>query len=160
MSDSERIALEAGDVWLDSDLFSGRLRIAEVLEEPYPELSEDEAAFLDGPVEELCDMVDDWRLWRERQPPRIVWNFLREHGFFGLNIPPEYGGLGFSALGQSAVFGKLTSRSLALSTLVVIPNSVGPAELLLEYGTDEQKARLLPRLARGEEIPCFALTEP
>ena len=160
MSETERIALAAGDVWLDGDLFSGRLRLDQVLDEPYPELSPAEAAFLDGPVEELCDMVDDWRLWRERQLPRIVWSHLREHGFFGLGIPPEYGGLGFSALGQSTVFGKLASRSLALSVLVVIPNSVGPAELLLEYGTEEQKTRLLPRLARGEEIPCFALTEP
>jgi len=131
MSETERIALEAGDVWVDGDLFSGRLRLATVLEEPYPELSPREIAFLEGPVEELCDMVDDWRLWRERRLPRIVWNHLREHGFFGLNIPPEYGGLGFSALGQSTVFGKLTSRSLALSALVLTPNSVGPAELLL-----------------------------
>ena len=160
MSETERIALAAGDVWIDGDLFSGRLRLDELLDEPYPELTPEEAAFLDGPVEELCNMVDDWRLWRERRLPRIVWNHLREHGFFGLGIPPEYGGLGFSALGQSTVFGKLTSRSLALSVLVLIPNSVGPAELLLEYGTDEQKDRLLPRLARGEEIPCFALTEP
>ncbi len=160
MSETERIALAAGDVWVDGDLFSGRLRLDKLLDEPYPELSPQEIAFLDGPVQELCDMVDDWRLWRERRLPRIVWNHLREHGFFGLNIPPEYGGLGFSALGQSTVFGKLTSRSLALSALVVIPNSVGPAELLLEYGTEQQKHRLLPRLASGEEIPCFALTEP
>jgi acyl-CoA dehydrogenase len=160
MSETERIALAAGDVWVDGDLFSGRPRLGRLLDEPYPELSPREIAFLDGPVEVLCNMVDDWRLWRERRLPRIVWNHLREHGFFGLNIPPEYGGLGFSALGLSTVFGKLTSRSLALSALVVVPNSVGPAELLLEYGTDEQKSRLLPRLARGEEIPCFALTEP
>ena len=160
MSETERIALEAGDVWVDAALFSGRLRLHELLEEPWPELTAEEVAFLDGPVEELCNMVDDWRLWRERRLPRIVWNHLREHRFFGLAIPPEYGGLGFSALAQSTVFGKLTSRSLALSALVLIPNSVGPAELLLEYGTEEQKDRLLPRLARGEEIPCFALTEP
>ncbi len=160
MSETERIALAAGDVWVDGALFSGRPRLGELLEEPWPELSPREIAFLDGPVQELCDLVDDWRLWRERQLPRIVWNHLREHGFFGLAIPPEYGGLGFSALGQSTVFGKLTSRSLALSAVVLIPNSVGPAELLLEYGTEEQKDRLLPRLARGEEIPCFALTEP
>jgi acyl-CoA dehydrogenase len=160
MSESERIALAAGDVWVDGDLFSGHPRLAGLLDEPYPELSPAEVAFLEGPVEELCAMVDDWRLWRERQLPRIVWNHLREHGFFGLAIPPDYGGLGFSALGQSTVFGKLTSRSLALSALVVIPNSVGPAELLLEYGTEAQKQQLLPRLARGEEIPCFALTEP
>ncbi len=160
MSETERIALEAGDVWVDGDLFSGRPRLERLLAEPYPELSAREVAFLEGPVEELCGMVDDWRLWRERQLPRIVWNHLREHGFFGLSIPREYGGLEFSALGMSTVFGKLTSCSLALSAVVLIPNSVGPAELLLEYGTDEQRRRLLPRLARGEEIPCFALTEP
>jgi acyl-CoA dehydrogenase len=160
ISETERIALEAGDVWVDGALFSGRLKLDELLEEPWPELTPEEIAFLEGPVEELCSMVDDWRLWRERQLPRIVWNHLREHGFFGLAIPPEYGGLGFSALGQSTVFGKLASRSLALSAVVLIPSSVGPGELLLEYGTKEQKDRLLPRLARGEEIPCFALTEP
>ena len=160
MSDTERIALEAGDVWVDGDLFSGRLNLERLLDEPWPELTAEETAFLEGPVEELCDMVDDWRLWRERRLPPIVWNHLREHGFFGLAIPAEYGGLGFSALAQSTVFGKLASRSLALSVLVLIPNSVGPGELLLEYGTEEQKRSLLPKLARGEEIPCFALTEP
>ena len=111
LSETERIALEAGDVWVDGDIFSGRLHLDKLLEEPYPELSSREVVFLEGPVEELCDMVDDWRLWRERQLPRIVWNTLREHCFFGLNIPAEYGGLGFSALGQRTVFGKLTSRS-------------------------------------------------
>jgi acyl-CoA dehydrogenase len=160
MSDTERIALAAGDVWVDGELFAGRPRLERLLDEPYPELAPREREFLDGPVEELCGMVDDWRLWRERRLPRIVWSHLREHGFFGLNVPREYGGLGFSALGLSAIFGKLTSRSLALSALVLIPNSVGPAELLLAYGTDEQRRRLLPRLARGDEIPCFALTEP
>jgi acyl-CoA dehydrogenase len=160
ISETERIALEAGDPWVDADLFSGRLRLTQLLDEPYPELTAAEITFLEGPVEELCNMVDDWRLWRERRLPRIVWNQMREHGFFGLNIPPEYGGLGFSALGQSTVFGKLASRSVALSVLVLTPNSSGPAELLLRYGTEEQKDRLLPRLARGEEIPCFARTEP
>ncbi|HUF77857.1 MAG TPA: acyl-CoA dehydrogenase, partial [Thermoanaerobaculia bacterium] len=160
MSETERAALEAGDVWVDGELFSGRPDLRRLASEPYPELSPAERAFLDGPVEEVCRMVDDWQLHRARELPPEVWSYLKRERFFGLVIPEEYGGLGFSALAASAIFGKLASRSAGLSAVVLIPNSVGPGELLLAYGTEEQKARLLPRLARGEEIPCFALTEP
>jgi acyl-CoA dehydrogenase len=160
MSETEREALEAGTVWVDGELFSGRPDFKRMLAEPYPELTARERAFLDGPVEEVCRMVDPWELSRRRELPAEVWSFLRRERFFGLTIPQEYGGLAFSALACSSVFGKLASRSLPLSAIVLIPNSVGPAELLLAYGTDEQRRHYLPRLARGEEIPCFALTEP
>ncbi|HEX6900685.1 MAG TPA: acyl-CoA dehydrogenase [Thermoanaerobaculia bacterium] len=160
MSETEREALEAGTVWIEGGLFSGRPDFRRMLAEPYPELTERERAFLDGPVEEACRMVDPWELSRRRELPRGVWDFLKRERFFGLTIPQEYGGHAFSALACSTIFGKLASRSLPLSAVVLIPNSVGPAELLLAYGTDEQRRHYLPRLARGEEIPCFALTEP
>ena len=160
MSATEREALAAGTVWIEGEIFSGRPDLARMLAEPYPELTAEERAFLDGPVDEVCRMVDPWRLAGERELPPAVWDFLRAEGFFGLAIPRAWGGKGFSALGQSAVFTRLASRSLPLSAVVLIPNSVGPGELLLAYGTEAQKARWLPRLARGEEIPCFALTEP
>jgi acyl-CoA dehydrogenase len=160
MSATEREALEAGTVWVEGELFSGRPDFARILREPYPQLTSEEQAFLDGPVEEVCRMVNEWELNQAREFPPEVLRFLRKHGFFGLVIPKEYGGRAFSALGCSAVFGKLTSRSLALSSLVLIPNSVGPAELIAAYGTKDQKDGYLPRLASGEDIPCFALTEP
>ncbi|MFP3939375.1 MAG: acyl-CoA dehydrogenase, partial [Thermoanaerobaculia bacterium] len=163
MSATERQALEAGDVWVDGWFFSGRpdLRaLAALPYGPHGELTAEEQAFLDGPVEEVCRMVDDWELHHARELPEAVWSVLRRHGFFGLTIPREHGGLGFSALAASSVFGKLSSRSAGLAAVVLIPNSVGPGELLLAYGTEEQKNRLLPQLARGDEIPCFALTEP
>jgi acyl-CoA dehydrogenase len=160
ISATERQALEAGTVWVDGELFSGRPDFRRLLAEPYPELTERERAFLAGPVEEVCGMVDEWELARTRELPPEVWRFLKEKRFFGLAIPEAWGGLGFSALALSTIFGKLASRSLPLSAIVLIPNSVGPGELLLEYGTPEQKEHYLPRLARGDEIPCFALTEP
>jgi acyl-CoA dehydrogenase len=160
MSGTEREALEAGTVWVDGELFSGRPDFRRMLAEPYPGLTERERAFLDGPVEEACRRVDPWELNRRREIPPEVWAFLKRERFFGLTIPEEFGGLAFSALACSGIFGKLASRSLALSAVVLIPNSVGPAELLLAYGTEEQRRFYLPRLARGEEIPCFALTEP
>jgi acyl-CoA dehydrogenase len=160
ISATEREALEAGTVWIDGALFSGRPDFRRLLREPYPRLTDEEQAFLDGPVEDVCRMVDEWELERTRELPPTVLPFLREHGFFGLTVPREYGGKAFSALACSEVFGKLATRSLGLSAYVLIPNSVGPAELLVAYGTSEQKERYLPRLARGQEIPCFALTEP
>jgi acyl-CoA dehydrogenase len=160
MSDTERQALEAGSVWLDGELFSGKPNFRRMLEAPYPTLTEAEQAFLDGPVEEVCALVDPWWVETHRELPPEVWRFLKEHRFFGLAIPPEHGGHGFSALAQSSIFAKLVTRSMYLSSVVLIPNSVGPGELLLEYGTEAQQRHYLPRLARGEEIPCFALTEP
>jgi acyl-CoA dehydrogenase len=157
VSDTEREALEAGTVWVDGELFSGRPDFRRILSEPYPELTERERAFLDGPVEEACRRVDPWELSRRRELSSEVWDFLKKERFFGLTIPEEYGGHAFSALACSSIFGKLASRSLPLSAVVLIPNSVGPAELLLAYGTEEQRRYYLPRLARGEEIPCFAL---
>ncbi|HUO87451.1 MAG TPA: acyl-CoA dehydrogenase [Thermoanaerobaculia bacterium] len=159
LSATERQALAAGTVWVDGDLFSGRPDLARLAAEPYPQLAAAERAFLDGPLDEVCRMVDPWRLAENGELPPEVWDFLRHHRFFGLALPPEHGGLGFSALGLSSVVAKLASRSLALSVVVLIPNSVGPGELLLTHGTEEQRRRWLPRLARGEEIPCFALTE-
>ena len=160
LSETERQALEAGTVWVEADLFAGRPRLGSLSALPYPELSDRERAFLDGPVEAVCRMVDPWTLARDKELPPRVWDFLRREGFFGLVIPREHGGLGFSALAASTVFAKLASRSLGLSAVVLIPNSVGPGELLLAYGTEEQKSYYLPRLAKGDEIPCFALTEP
>src|SRR6476661_8080123 len=138
MSETEREALEAGTVWVDGELFSGRPDFKRMLAEPYPELTARERAFLDGPVEEVCRMVDPWELSRRRELPAEVWSFLKRERFFGLTIPQEYGGLAFSSLACSSIFGKLASRSLPLSAIVPIPKSVGTAELLLAYGTDEQ----------------------
>lgn len=160
MSSTERAALAAGDVWLDGELFSGKPDFRRLLAESYPRLSDAERAFLDGPVEEVCALADPRWIERHRRLPEAVWDMLREHRFFGLGFPHRYGGHAFSALAQSTIYGKLATRSLMLSTVVLIPNSVGPGELLLEVGTREQRDLYLPRLARGDEIPCFALTEP
>ncbi len=160
ISETERIALDAGTVWLERGLFRGRPDFHRIAESLYPSLTAEEQRFLDGPVEAVCRSVDPWRLSQEGVLPEATWNLLRREGFFGLAIAPEHGGKGFSALALSAVFGKLASRSLGLSAYVLIPSSVGPGELLAHYGTAEQRASYLPRLARGEEIPCFALTEP
>lgn len=160
MGETERIALEAGTVWWDKDLFSGRPDWKKLLAfEPRP-LSEAEQAFMAGPVEELCRMADDWQIHQDRDLPPEMWDFVKKHKFFGMIVPEEFGGLGFSAIGHSAVITKLSSRSVPLGTTVMVPNSLGPAELLLHYGTEEQKNHYLPRLATGEDIPCFALTEP
>lgn len=160
LSATEAAALEAGDVWIEADLFSGRPDLRRLAREPWPELTGEERAFLEGPVEEVCRLVDPADVRRTRDLSPEAWKLLRHHRFFGLGLPPEHGGHGFSALAQSTIFGKLASRSLALSSVVLIPNSVGPGELLLEKGTPAQRRHWLPRLARGEEIPCFALTEP
>ncbi len=160
LGDTERIALEAGTVWWDAELFSGRPRWRRLLEFPIAPLAPEERAFLDGPVEELCRMVDDWKIQQGREIPPEIWAFLRSHGFFGIIVPKAYGGLEFSALAHSAIVTKVASRSLSVAVTVMVPNSLGPAELLLHYGTEEQKRRYLPRLASGEEIPCFALTGP
>ncbi len=160
MGDTERIALEAGTVWWDGELFSGQPEWRKLLDfKPQP-LSERERKFLDGPVEELCRMIDDWQVAKDRELTKAVWDFIKRERFFGMVIPDAYGGLGFSALAHSAVVAKLASRSIPAACIVMVPNSLGPAELLLHYGTDEQRKHYLPRLAKGQEIPCFALTEP
>ena len=161
MSATEKEAIDAGTVWWDADLFSGRPDWDKLLAIPEPRLTAEEQAFLDGPVEALCAMCDDWEITHERQdlPPQ-VWQFIKDNGFLGMIIPRKYGGLGFSAIGHSAVVMKLSTRSSAAAITVMVPNSLGPGELLLHYGTDEQKSHYLPRLAKGLEIPCFALTSP
>jgi acyl-CoA dehydrogenase len=160
MSETERIALEAGTVWWDAELFSGSPRWGRLFSFRPRGLSEEERRFVDGPVEELCRLVDEWDVNRRGDLSPETWEFLKRERFFGMIIPREYGGLGFSAAAHSAVITKISSRSITASVTVMVPNSLGPAELLLHYGTDAQKTHYLPRLARGEEIPAFALTEP
>lgn len=160
LSSTEREALEAGTVWWDAELFSGSPRWERLLGQQVPGLDEREQAFLDGPCEELCRMIDDWEVVRSDDLPAEVWQFLKREGFLGLIIPEEYGGKGFSARANSAVVAKVSSRSVTAAVTVMVPNSLGPAELLLHYGTEEQKRHYLPRLASGEDVPCFALTEP
>ncbi len=161
MSSTERAALEAGTVWFEAELFNGHPDWRRLLDLPRPGLSTAEQAFLDGPVERLCAMLDDWTITHERGDlPPEVWRFIKEQGFLGMIIPSAYGGLGFSARAHSAVILKLASRCGAAAISVMVPNSLGPAELLLRYGTQDQRDHYLPRLARGEELPCFALTNP
>ena len=160
MGETERIALEAGSVWWDADLFSGRPAWKKLLAFHAKPLTESERAFLSGPVETLCGMVDEWDVLARQDLSPEVWAFLKKERFFGMIIPESYGGRGFSAAAHSAVITKISSRSVTAAVTAMVPNSLGPAELLLHYGTDEQKNHYLPRLARGEEIPCFALTEP
>lgn len=161
LSDTERTALEAGTVGFEGELFSGAPDWQQLLSQPKPTLTAEEQAFLDGPVEEACRMTNDWEtthVHADLEPQ--VWEFLKKNKFFGMIIPKEYGGLGFSALAHHKVIQKLSSISSVLSSTVGVPNSLGPAELLLHYGTEAQKRHYLPRLADGREIPCFALTGP
>jgi acyl-CoA dehydrogenase len=161
MSRTEQEAIEAGTVWWDAQLFGGMPDWRVLLSAPAPRLNAEEQAFLDGPVETLCGMLDDWHITHERADlPPHVWQYIKEQRFFGMIIPKRYGGLEYSALAHSSVVMKLASRSITTAVTVMVPNSLGPAELLLRYGTDAQKDHYLPRLARGEEIPCFALTGP
>ena len=160
ISPTERLALEAGKVWLERDLFSGRLDLPRILKEPYGQLTSEEKAFLEGPVEELCVMINDWQIWKDRNIPDSMWSFIKQKGFLGMIIPKSYGGLGFSASAHSAVIQKVSARSIVVGVSIMVPNSLGPAELLIYYGTEEQKRYYLPRLAVGKEIPCFGLTEP
>jgi len=160
ISETERTAIESGSVWAEAELFSGKPDFKKLMSEPYPSLTGEERAFLDGPVNELCSVIDDWEVWESRELPQAAWDIIRRERFLGMIIPKEYGGLGFSALAHSEVILKLATRSIPACITVMVPNSLGPAELLMHYGTDAQKKTLLPRLASGEEIPAFALTEP
>ncbi len=161
VSQTEQEALDAGTVWWDGELFSGNPHWEKLLAQPRPVLSAQEQAFLDNEVEELCAMVDDWDVTHVRQDlPPAVWQFIKDKGFFGMIIPKAYGGLEFSAQAHSAVVAKIASRSGSAAVTVMVPNSLGPAELLLHYGTQQQKDKYLRRLAHGEEVPCFALTGP
>ncbi|AXO87663.1 acyl-CoA dehydrogenase [Pseudomonas parafulva] len=160
MSQTEREAIDAGTVWWDGQLFSGQPDWNTLLDYPAPQLTAEEQAFIDGPTEELCALVSDWQIGQDLDLPPAAWEHIKTHGFFALIIPKEYGGKGFSAYAHSQVAMKLATRSGDLASTVMVPNSLGPAELLLHYGTDEQRNHYLPRLARGDEIPCFALTGP
>ncbi|HEX2492596.1 MAG TPA: acyl-CoA dehydrogenase [Steroidobacter sp.] len=161
MSQTEKDALDAGTVWWEGELFTGGPDWEKLLAAAAPRLSKEEQAFLHGPCEELCRMVDDWDVTHRRADlPPHVWDYLKQKGFFAMIIPKKYGGLEFSAYAHSCVLAKLASRSGLLASTVAVPNSLGPAELLLHYGTDEQRNYYLPRLARGEDVPCFALTGP
>jgi acyl-CoA dehydrogenase len=161
MSKTEQDALAAGNVWWEGELFSGMPDWRKLNRLPPPKLTEEEQAFFDGPVEQLCRMLDDWDITHERgDMPQRVWDFIKRERFFAMIIPKEYGGLGFTPLASSMVLAKISSRNGTASSTIGVPNSLGPAELLLHYGTEEQKQRWLPGLASGEEVPCFALTSP
>ena len=161
MSDTEQIALDAGTVGWEGELFAGKPDWQILKNQPYLELTVEERAFLDGPVDELCDMLNEWEITHhDTDLNPQTWEFIKQNRFFGMIIPKEYGGLGFSAMAHRAVLQKIASISTVASSTVAVPNSLGPGELLLHYGTTEQKNHYLPRLAKGEEIPCFGLTGP
>ncbi len=161
MSDTEREAIDAGTVWWEAELFQGAPNWNKLIDYPEAKLTAEEQAFVDGPVDELCSMMNDWEITYELNDlPESSWQYIKDNKFLGMVIPKEYGGLGFSAMAHSEVVMKLSTRSVSGSVSVMVPNSLGPAELLLHYGTDKQKDYYLPRLAVGDEIPCFALTGP
>ncbi len=161
MSATEQEALEAGDTWWEADLFRGAPDWKKWLDIPYPTLSKEEEEFLAIQTEELCAMISDWDIvHKDKDLPPAAWEYLKKEKFFGMIIPEEYGGLGFSALAHSTVVTKIATRSCSAAVTAMVPNSLGPAELLMKYGTEEQRQHYLPRLACGEEIPCFALTGP
>lgn len=160
VSQTEQDALDAGTVWWDAELFSGSPDWQRLLSLPAENLTDEEQAFLDGPTEELCAMANDWEITRRGDLPPEVWQFIKDQGFLGMIIPKSYGGKGFSARAHSRVIMKIASRCGTAAISVMVPNSLGPAELLLKYGTDEQRNHYLPRLASGTDVPCFALTNP
>jgi len=161
ISETERTALEAGVVWIESDLFSGRPNFKKIMDQVvYPELSPKEKKLIDEKSQKICEMVDDWKLWETREFEPEAIEFLKKEKFFGMIIPEKDGGLGFSALAHSEMVSRVSTRSVALGVFIMVPNSLGPAELLLHYGTEAQKKKYLGRLAVGDEIPCFGLTEP
>lgn len=161
ISQTEQEAIDAGTVWWEAELFRGEPRWEKLHSIPKPELTDKEQAYLDGPTEELCKLIDDWEITHDLNDlPTSAWDYMLEQRFFAINIPEEYGGLGFSPIANSAIVSKVCSRSGSAGVTVMVPNSLGPAELLMHYGTEQQKDYYLPRLAAGQEIPCFALTSP
>ena len=161
MSSTEQEALDAGDTWWEAELFKGAPDWKAWHNMPYPELSEAEKAFLDNQTETFCQMIDDWDIVHvDKDLPAEAWDYLKKEKFFGMIIPEEYGGLGFSALAHSTIVTKIATKSCSAAVTAMVPNSLGPAELLLKYGTEDQRQHYLPRLASGNEIPCFALTGP
>ena len=159
ISDTEQEAIDAGTVWVEGELFSGKPDFKRMLDQKYADLTDEERAFLDGPAQQLCEMTDDWAVFQRRGLSDEAWEFIKREKFFGMIIPKEYGGLGFGPAANSAVVAKAATCSTVLGITVMVPNSLGPAELLVHYGTEAQKTRFLPRLADGRDIPAFALTE-
>src|SRR5215510_15458606 len=160
MSQTEADAINAGTVWWDGELFSGNPDWGRLLAFPKPTLTAEEQAFLDNETAELCRVANDWETYKLNDLPPAAWQYIKDNGFLGIIIPKQYGGKGFSAYAHSQIITKLSTRCSAAAVTVMVPNSLGPAELLLHYGTEEQKRHYLPRLAKGLEIPCFALTNP
>jgi alkylation response protein AidB-like acyl-CoA dehydrogenase len=161
ISQTEQEALDAGDVWWEGDLFRGTPDWQKLHDMPKPTLTAEEQAFLDNQVTTLCNMLSDWKIvQQERDLPDAVWKYLKEEGFWGLVIDKKYGGHGFSALAHSTIVSRISSRSVSAAVTVMVPNSLGPGELIYHYGTQQQKDYYLPRLAKGQEIPCFGLTSP
>ncbi|KIA80427.1 acyl-CoA dehydrogenase [Chromobacterium amazonense] len=161
MSQTEQEAINAGTVWWDRDLFSGKPDYNRLLSFPDPKLTPEEQAFIDGPTEQLCAMIDDWKITHElKDLPPEVWQFIKDHGFLGMIVKKKYGGLEFSNYAHAKVVTKIATRGGTAAVSVMVPNSLGPGELLQHYGTEEQKDYYLPRLAKGVEVPCFALTSP
>jgi acyl-CoA dehydrogenase len=161
VSATEQEALNAGTIGFDAELFSGQPNWEKLRAVPPITLSEEERAFLDGPTTELCRMLNDWAIrHQDKEIPQDVWAFVKKHGFLGMLISKDHGGLGFSPQAQSLILGRIASRSPDAVTIVMVPNSLGPGELIEKYGTPEQKEHYLPRLAKGLEIPCFSLTGP
>ncbi|KHF75706.1 Acyl-CoA dehydrogenase, short-chain specific [Acinetobacter sp. neg1] len=161
MSTTEREALDAGTSWWEKELFMGAPDWEKFDQYPYPVLSTEEQAFLDNEVQQLCSMLDEWQIHhQEKDLPPEVWQFIKDNGFLGLIIPKTFGGKQFTPFAQSRIMSKIASRSLTAAVSCMVPNSLGPGELLLHYGTEEQKQRYLPGLANGTEVPCFGLTSP
>jgi len=161
MSETEQQAIDAGSTWFEAELFRGNPDWKKLHNYPQPRLSAEEEAFINGPVEQVCAMMNDWHTTHEiADLSPEVWQFLKNNQFFAMIIKKKFGGLEFSAYAQSRILQKLTGVSTVLASTVGVPNSLGPGELLQEYGTQAQQEYYLPRLARGEEIPCFALTSP
>ncbi len=161
LSPTEKVALDAGTVGFEGELFQGKPNWDKLFQIPKPCLTEEEQAFINGPVNTLCEMASDWEITNiHKDLPEHIWQYLKDEGFFALIIPKKYGGKEFSMLAHSEILTTLSGRSVVLSSLVAVPNSLGPAELILHYGTEQQKDHYLPRLAKGQEIPCFALTGP
>ncbi|AWL29304.1 acyl-CoA dehydrogenase [Acinetobacter defluvii] len=160
MSTTEREALDAGTSWWEKELFMGAPDWKKLNDYPYPTLSTEEQSFLDNEVEQLCAMLDEWEIHQQQDLSAEAWHFIQDNGFFGLIIPKSYGGREFTPFAQSRIMSKIASKSLTAAVTCMVPNSLGPGELLLNYGTDEQKDRYLPGLAAGTEIPCFGLTSP
>ena len=161
ISETEQEAIDAGTVWWDGELFSGKPEWDKLLSMPKPSFTEEEQAFMDGPVKELCAMVDNWEVNHNTTtiPPKVE-KFIKDNGFLGMIIPKEYGGLDFSGMAQTEIISLLGSTGGCIANYITVPNSLGPGELLIKYGTEEQKNYYLPRLAKGIDVPCFALTGP